>query len=107
AELVAPGQHLDGERLVQLEQGDLVERDAGLLEHAARGRDRAVAHQVRLDTRVRVADEAELRLDPELPCGLLRDEQRRRRAVGQPGGAARRDAAAGAKGRLQRGEAVE
>src|SRR4051812_46520087 len=46
AELIAPGQHLYRERLIELEEVDVVERDAGLFEHALRRGHRAVAHQV-------------------------------------------------------------
>ncbi len=106
-ELVAPRQHLHGERLVQLEDVDLVERQSGLLQRAPRRGHRAVAHQVRLDTGVRKRDEAELRLDAELRGDRLRREERRRRAVRQPGGVSGGDAAAGAERRLQRGEPVE
>src|SRR5205085_12112582 len=57
AELVTPGQDLDGERLVQLEDVDLVEGQARPLERLPRGRHGAEAHQLRLDARVGVGDE--------------------------------------------------
>src|SRR5579862_4694796 len=106
AELVAPRQHLDGERLVQLEDVDLVERDPRLLEHTAGGRDGADAHQVRLDAGVCVADEAEPRLEPDLVERFLGGEERRRRAVREPGRVAGGDAAAGTEGGLQPGESL-
>ena len=71
---VAPGEHLHRERLVQLEEADVVERDARLLEHLPRRRDRAEAHQLRLDAGVGEADEPHLRLEAE----LLRRPPRRR-----------------------------
>ncbi len=107
AKLVAPRQDLHRERLVQLEQVDLVERHSRLLEHAPRRRYGAVAHQMRLDAGVRVPDEAQLRREAELVRRLLGREERRGRAVRQSGGVARGDAAAGAERRLQRGEPVQ
>ena len=104
---VAPGQDLHRERLVQLEEVDVVEREAGALEHALRRGDGADAHQLRLDARVREADEAELRREVERLGRLGGGEQRGRRAVGQPGGVARGDAAAGAERRAERRERLE
>src|SRR6266550_7385358 len=43
---VAPREHLHREWLVQLEEADLVERDAGLSENALRGRHRPEPHQL-------------------------------------------------------------
>ena len=51
-QLVAPREHLHGERLVQLEEVDIVEAKARLLEHALRRRHRPDAHEVRLDAGV-------------------------------------------------------
>src|SRR5881398_109214 len=70
AELVAPGQHLDRKWLVQLEEVDGVELQSGLFEHSTRRGHGAVAHQVRLDACVGVADESELRLEAELLRGV-------------------------------------
>src|SRR3954470_18831473 len=62
AEGVAPGEHLNGERLIQFEKADVVERQAGLLEHALGRRNRPDAHQLRLDARKGEADQSHLRL---------------------------------------------
>ena len=79
----------------------------GLLEHAARRRHRAVAHQVRLDAGVGEADEAQLRRQAELCDRVLGGEERCGRAVGQARRVARRDAAARAERRLQLRETLE
>src|SRR6185437_4498404 len=81
AELVAPRQDLHGERLVQLEEIDVVDRDSGLLEDAAGCGHRAVAHEMRLDACVGKPDEPELRGEAELRDRLFRGEERRGRAV--------------------------
>ena len=49
AELVDHGERLRGERLVQLDHADLVERAAGLLQHRARRGHGADAHDPRVD----------------------------------------------------------
>src|SRR5439155_24764749 len=75
ADAVAPGEHLDGEGLVELEEADVVERQTGLLENA-RGRGHGPeAHQVRLDAGERIADEAHGGPEAELVRGLPRGEQ--------------------------------
>jgi hypothetical protein len=61
AELAADGQHLRGERLVQLHHVDVVDRHAGLLEHLAHALDRADAHDLRLDARDRRRDDPRAR----------------------------------------------
>ena len=99
ADAVAPRQHLDGERLVELEEADVVDRQPGLGEHALGRRDRPDPHQVRLDAGVGEADEAHRGLEPELGRDGLRGEQPGRRAVREARGVARGDAAAGAERR--------
>ena len=106
-EPVAPAQHLHREGLVQLEQADLVERQAGALERLVRRRHGPEAHQLRLDASEGVRDEAHPRLERVLGERLLRGEQADRRAVGQPGGVAGGHAAAGPKGRRQRRERLQ
>ena len=49
AEVVEEGQHLDGERLVDLEQPDVVDGQPGLAQRLLGGRDRADAHDLGLD----------------------------------------------------------
>ena len=105
AQRVAPRQHLDGERLVQLEQIDVVEGEARLLEHATGGRDRADPHQLRLDACERIADEPQLRLQAELLRRAVGGEVGRGGAIGQPCGVAGGDTTGGAERRLQVGEA--
>ena len=75
ADAVAPGQHLHRERLVELEEPDVVDREALALEDPLRRRDRPEAHQVRLDAGVGEPDEPHLRLEAE-----LRGRRPRRRA---------------------------
>src|SRR3954454_10059323 len=53
---VAPAQHLHRKRLVQLEQPELVERQARALERLLGRRGRAEAHQLRLDPGERIRD---------------------------------------------------
>ena len=62
---------------------------------------------MRLDARVGEADEPEAWLEPELGRRRLGGEQRRGRAVRQPGRVARGDAPTGAEGRTQRREALD
>ena len=76
ADAVAPGQHLHRERLVELEQPDVVEREPGLREHALGRRHGPEPHQVRLDPGIGEADEPHRRLEPE----LARRRSRRRAA---------------------------
>src|SRR5262245_29331166 len=49
AEMIEEGEDLDGESLVDLEQANVVDAEAGLGERLLRGRDRAYAHHLRLD----------------------------------------------------------
>ena len=104
AELADHGEALRRERLVQLDEVDLVERDAAALEQLAHGRDRADAHHARVDAGDRAADERAERLDAELARLLLRRDHERRRAVVDPGCVAGRDRAALAERGLERGE---
>ena len=83
AHAVAPGQHLHGERLVQLEQADVGDREPGLREDALRRGHGADSHQVGLDARVREADEPHRGLEPELGGHRLGGEQPCGRAVGE------------------------
>ncbi len=107
AELVAPREHLDRERLVQLEQVDVVERDTRLLEHAPRRRNRAVAHQMRLDAGVREPDETQLRRELQLVHRRLPGKQCGRCAVRETGGVAGGHASARPERGLQLGEPVQ
>ena len=57
-QLAQAGEHLRGERFVQLDEIDLVEREPGQLQHLADRRHRADAEALRLDAGGRVRDEA-------------------------------------------------
>ena len=107
AELVAPREHLDGERLVQLEEVDVVESQARLRERSLGRGHWPDAHQLGLDAGVREGDEAKSRLEPELRHGVAGREQRGRGAVRQAGRVAGGDAAAGPERRWQAGERLE
>ena len=107
ADALAPREHLHRERLVQLEEADLVDGEPGLREHLLGRGHGAEPHQVRLDARVGEADESEARLEAELGGGRLGREERRGRAVGQPGGVAGRHAPARAERRPERREPLE
>ena len=64
------GKHLRGERLVQLDEIDLIERQPGQLQHLSDRRHRADAEPLGLDARGRVADEAAERREPQLAQAL-------------------------------------
>ncbi len=66
---VAPAQHLHGEGLVQLEEADVVDRQARLLQHAFRRRNRPDPHQLRLDAGEREPDEPHPRRQAQLGRG--------------------------------------
>ena len=57
---------LRGERLVQLDQVEIADLEARAREHLPHGRDRADAHDPRIDARDRARDEAAERLDAQL-----------------------------------------
>ena len=82
-------------------------REPGLLERLLRRRDRAEAHELRLDARVRERHEPHARLELELRGGLLRGEERRGGAVGQPRRVPGGHATGGAERRPQLGEPLE
>ena len=107
AHSVAPGEHLHGERLIELEEPHVVERQTRLSENMLRRRDGPDSHQLRLDAGERIGDEPHLRRQPELARGLLRGQQAGRRAVGEPGAVAGRDPPAGAERRPQLGQSFE
>src|SRR6476619_3245409 len=93
-----------GERFVDLDQGDVVPRETGLLEGAGAGLGIPVAHPVRIDARETERDEARTRLQAMLlECSLAR-EQHRGRAVDDRARVAGRHDAVSLEGRLQRCE---
>src|SRR4051794_35967510 len=83
SELLAPGEHLHREGLVQLDQPDVVERQARERERLACRRHGAEPHQLRLDPGEGVRDEPHPRLQPELLRRLLGREQAYGGAVGE------------------------
>src|SRR5690606_16182593 len=107
AVVVEEAEHLDGEGLVDLEQADVVDGQAGLGEGLVGGGDRAVAHDRRVDARERGGDQAHADRQPQLGGNVTRGEQRGGGAVGQGGGVAGRDAAARAERRLEVRDALD
>ena len=107
AEVVQEAQHLDGERLVDFEQPDVPDAEAGVLERLFRGGDRPDAHDFGLDAGKGVADQAHLHRQAQLRRSVRGGEQGRRRAVIQSGGIAGGDPAVGPEGGTQRGEVLK
>ena len=64
-------ERLRGERLVQLDEVDVLDRDPRAVEQLADGRDRPDAHHGGIDARDGRADEGPERLDAEIPGALL------------------------------------
>ena len=80
-QLAQAGEHLRGERFVQLDEIDLVERQPGELQRLADRRHRADAEALRLDAGGRERDEAGQRREPELAravADITRPPRRRR-----------------------------
>ena len=117
AELAAVGQGLSGERLVDLDQVERLDRQLDPLEQPADAGDRGEEQPFRGDLGLAVADDPGERLQAEPLDGALAGDDRRRGAVGDPGGIAggdralRRRAAVLAvgqgEGRLEPGERLE
>ena len=107
AERIEEGEHLDGERLVDLEQPDVVDAEAGELERPPRRRHRSGAHHLGLDAGVRVGHQPHLGREPQLGGGLGGGEQGRSRAVGQRRRGRRCDTATRAERRRQPGHPLD
>jgi hypothetical protein len=107
AEVVEEGEDLHGEGLVQLEQADVLDRQAGRAQRPLGRRDGAHAHDLRLDPGEAVADQAHLLGQAELVGDLLGGDDAGRRAVVEPGGVAGGDVAVRAERRLERREVLE
>ena len=105
AQPVAPAQHLHRERLVQLEQAELVERQTRPLQRLSAGTGRGPS--LGLDARKRVGDQPHARLERVFGQRLLGGEQRDGRAVGQARRIACRHAATRPEGRRQRRERLQ
>ena len=81
-QLALAGDHLRGERLVDLDQVDIGEREPGRLEHLLRGRDRPDAHDLGRHARPRHPDDAGQRLASLGAGPRLAHQHHCRRAVG-------------------------
>jgi hypothetical protein len=101
AVVVEEGQHLHGEGLVDLEQTDVGDRQTRLGEGLLRGRDRAVAHDLGLDTREGVGHEPHLDRQVVLAGEVLGGDDRGGRTVVQTGRVSGRDPPVHAERRLQ------
>ena len=102
--LLDAGQRLGGEGLVELDNIDLVERQAGPGQRLADRRHRAEAHQFGLAAGDREGADARQHRQPMLAGVILAGHQHRRRAVGQRRGAAGGDRTRGVEGRGQTGQ---
>src|SRR2546425_1936302 len=107
AEPVAAVDDLRGEGLVQLDDVDVLELHARVLEQLRHREDRPDAHLVGLAGREHAAAEEAEGPHAERLRALGRHDERRRGAVGELGGVAGGDRAARLEGRGQLGEALE
>ena len=107
AEGVEEGEHLHGERLVDLDQPEVVERQARAGQRALGGGDRAQAHDRRVDAGVREGHHPHPRREAQLGGGVLRGEQARGGAVGERRGRRGGHPAAGPERRRQVPDALE
>ncbi len=107
AELALAVDRLAREGLVDLEEVDVVDREAGLREQLLHRRERADAHDRRVDARRCEGAEVAERLEPERLGLLAAHHERRRRAVGERRAVAGGDAALGRERGLERGEPLE
>src|SRR4051794_7127136 len=104
AELADHGETLRRERLVELDEVDRRQRNAGAFEEAADGGDGADPHDARIDAGDGGADERRERLDAQLARTLLARDDDRGGAVVDPAGVAGGDRPALAEDRLQAGQ---
>ncbi len=107
AEVVEEAEHLDGERLVELEEPDVVDREAGLAERLLRARHGADAHDLGLDACEREGHQGHLRREAELLHGIAAREQGGRGAVVEARRVAGRDAAVRAERGAEPGESLQ
>ena len=107
AEVVEEGEDLHGEGLVELEESDVRNRQAGLGEGFLGRRDRADAHDLGLDADEGELDQAHSDGQPELLGGVLRGEQAGGRAVVDAGRIAGGHPSVRPEGRLERTEIIE
>ena len=90
AGFVLPGEDDGSEGLVDFEEIDVFQLQAGLLQDLGRGRDRTGQHDGRLRADDRLRDDARPRLQPQRLRLLRRHDQHRRGAVTDLAGIARR-----------------
>ena len=102
AVVVEEGQHLHGEGLVQLEQADVVDGQAGAGQRPLGGRDRADAHHLGVDAGEAVADQGHPHRQAELGGGVGAGQDAGGRPVVEAGGVAGGDPAVRAERGLQR-----
>ncbi len=105
--MVEERQDLDGEGLVDLEQADVGDRQTRLGQRLLRRRDRAVAHDLRLDTHEGVGDQAHLDGEVVLPREVLGGDDRGGGAVVQAGRVTGGDPAVHTERGLQAGEVLQ
>ncbi len=99
--LVQPGQRHAGEGLVDLEQINIVQPQAGPLEDAGRGRDRPIEHEHGVRADGDPGDDARQRLQAVAAHGAFRGNQQGRRAVADLAAVSSRDDAIGLEDRLE------
>ena len=104
AVVLEEGEHLHGERLVDLEGLDVVDGQAGQPQRLLGRRDRAGAHHLGLDADEGVGDQAHLHGEAELARGLLVGQQRRGGTVVDARRVAGGDVAVRAERGLEAGE---
>ena len=106
AEVVEQREHLHRERLVEFEQPDVGDRQAGLAQRLFGRRNRADTHDLGLDARESERHHAHLDAQAEVFRGIRASQQRDRRAVGERRGVARAHPAVRAERGLQRGQTL-
>ena len=105
--LLLPRQHDRGERLVDLDGVDVVQRELGPLEHAGRGRDGPGEHRHRVDTGQGEGVEAGPRPQAQCVRLLLAHDEHGGGAVGDLRGVPRRDLAVLLEGGLELGQRLD
>src|SRR5688572_24401515 len=80
--LTVTGDYLRGECFIELDEIDVVEFHPRLFQQAARSRDGPDAHDLRVDTGLRVSDDASHRRQPGLLHCLAADDDHAGRTIG-------------------------
>ena len=105
--MIGEGEHLDRERLVDLDQADVVDRQTCFGQSLLGRRDRSGAHGLRVDAGKGERHHAHPDRQAEFVGDVGGDQQAAGGAVGQAGGVAGGDPAVRPERRAQRAEAVE